>query len=164
MAEIYYSQFTVENSLEPGDLLRFQRKVGGVWRDYCIDAVSQTGFFIQEYDIVDLVATPVQNLGPAAPAGKGYIILPTSWASYAPAAGHVDDAVVISIMDSGGTDDMQSFGMLLRLGATVYSPINAASTSWNVLANTDQLMIDASDITAGDGLLTIRIDYTLADI
>lgn len=163
MAEIEYNQLPT-TSLEEGDNGRLQRRVGGLWKDYQFDILGNGGFFRQEYDVADLFANPVQNLGPAAPAGKGYVVLPTSWVSYDPFPGHVDFGGTLHIYDAAGSDIVEAVGMLWRAGDTVYAPLNCENPSWEQIANSYQLILDASAVPNGQGLVTFHINYFLRDI
>lgn len=164
MAEIYYHQLDLASSIDPGDKGRLQRQEGGLWRDYQFDVLGNSGFFYHEYDIVDLISNPVQNLGPAAPTGKGYTVLPTSWASYAPGAGHVDGGNTFLIEDNSASDIVQAFSLIFRAGATVYTPINSFISSWCDPVNAGQLILDSGSIVAGDGVITVYIEFSLFDI
>lgn len=164
MAEIYYNQLSVASSLEEGDNFRLQRKVGANWRDYKLDAMGNTGFFIQEFDVAALIIDPDAVLGPAAPTGYGYSILPWSWASYEPGPGGADGNIKILIYDATASDVVREVTFLLRAGDTVYNTIAAAiSNVDNDLAEQGQLNINAPFL-AGDGTLKVVIYYTLIPI
>lgn len=164
MAEIEYNQMPVVSSLEDGDHFRLQRKVGSLWRDYKLDVVGNTGFFIQEFDVAALIIDPDAVLGPAAPTGYGYVILPWSWASYEPGPGHADGNIKILIYDATASDVVREVTFLLRAGDIVYNTIAAAiSDVDNALAQQGQLNINAPFL-AGDGTLRVVIYYTLIPI
>ena len=164
MAEIEYNQMPVVSSLEEGDHFRLQRKVGSIWRDYKLDVVGTTGFFIQEYDVAALIINPNATLGPAAPTGYGYSILPWSWASYEPGPGHNDGTIKILFYDATASDVVRETTFLLRAGNTVYNTIAAAIANVdNALSQQGQLNINAPFL-AGDGTLRVVIYYTLIPI
>lgn len=164
MAEQEYNQMPVVSSLEEDDQFRLQRRVGSNWRDYKLDAMGNTGFFVSEFDVAALIIDPNAVLGPAASTGYGYSILPWSWASYEPGPGHADANIKILIYDATASDVVRETTFLLRLGATVYNTIaSAISNVDNDLSEQYQLNINAPFL-AGDGTLRVCIYYTLIPI
>lgn len=164
MAEQEYNQMPVVSSLEEDDQFRLQRRVGSVWRDYKLDVMGNTGFFISEFDVATLIGTPNQVLGPAAPTGYGYSILPWSSASYEPGPGHVDGTIKILFYDATASDVVRETTFLLRQGDIVYNTIaSAISNVDNDLSEQYQLNMNAPFL-AGDGTLRVCIYYTLIPI